>query len=52
MITREKALVKVNEENKVRYETLRWYLEIIGLDFKRVIHTINKMPKLYDVHEK
>ncbi len=52
MITREKALVKVNEENKVRYETLRWYLEIIGLDFKRVIHTINKMPKLYDVHKK
>lgn len=47
MITREEALPKVNEENKVRYETLRWYLEIIGLDFKEVIEVINKIPKLY-----
>ncbi len=47
MISREKALTKVNEENKVRYETLRWYLEIIGLEFKEVIEIINKIPKLY-----
>jgi len=49
MITREQALQKVNEENKVRYETLRWYLEIIGLDFKEVIEVINKIPKLYPI---
>ena len=36
-----------NNDNKVRYETLRWYLEIIGLDFKEVIEKINKIPKLY-----
>ena len=47
MITREKALALVNEENQPRYETIKWYLEIIGMNFKNVIERINKMPKLY-----
>ncbi|MEO6304275.1 MAG: glucosamine 6-phosphate synthetase [Bacteroidia bacterium] len=47
LITREEALAKIYEENKVRYETLRWYIEIIGLDFTEVITAINKIPKLY-----
>lgn len=46
-ITREKALEKVNEENRPRYETLKWYLEIIGLDFENVIKRVNQIPKLY-----
>jgi hypothetical protein len=32
-----------------RYETLRWYLEIIGLDFEEVIKVVNKIPKLYPI---
>ncbi len=52
MISREKALAKINEENKVRYETLRWYLEIIGLDFKEVVQVVNNIPKLYDTIKK
>lgn len=51
LITREQALIKVYEENFVRYETLRWYLEIIGLDFTEVIRVVNKIPKLYPLHE-
>ncbi|MBA3680754.1 MAG: glucosamine 6-phosphate synthetase [Bacteroidetes bacterium] len=47
MITRQEALQKVQAENQVRYETLRWYIEILNLDFKEVIETINKIPKLY-----
>jgi hypothetical protein len=47
MIDRETALRLVEEENRPRYETMRWYLEIIGLDFKNVVETINRMPKLY-----
>jgi hypothetical protein len=47
LITREEALNKVNEENKPRFETLRWYLEIVGLDYFEVINTINRIPKLY-----
>ncbi|OGU82892.1 MAG: hypothetical protein A2499_03175 [Stygiobacter sp. RIFOXYC12_FULL_38_8] len=47
MVSREEALKKVNEENMPRYESLRWYLEIIGLDFEAVIKTVNSIPKLY-----
>ncbi len=47
MIDRETALKLVEEENRPRYETLRWYLEIVGLDFKQVVETVNKIPKLY-----
>lgn len=50
LITREEALKKIYEENKVRYETLRWYIEIIGLDFVEVITAINNIPKLYLVN--
>lgn len=48
MIDREQALALVNKENFPRYETIRWYLEIIGLDFETVIKKINTIPKLYE----
>jgi len=47
MLTREEAAKLIEEDNLPRYETLRWYLEIIGLDFAEVIKTVNKIPKLY-----
>ena len=47
MITREKGLKLVFDENKPRYNSLKWYLEIIGLDFVNVIKKINKIPRLY-----
>ena len=47
MLTRKEALDKVNMENKPRYESIKWYLEIIGLDFETVIKRINEIPKLY-----
>lgn len=47
MLTREEALELVNEENQPRYESIKWYLEIVGLDFETVIKRINKVPKLY-----
>jgi glutamine---fructose-6-phosphate transaminase (isomerizing) len=46
-ITREEGLKLIFEENIPRYETLRWYLAILGLDFEHVIKTINSIPKLY-----
>ena len=36
-----------NDENKPRYNSLKWYLEIIGLDFREVIKIVNKMNKMY-----
>lgn len=47
MLTREQAMALIEEDNRPRYETLRWYLEIIGLDFAEVIRTVNAIPKLY-----
>jgi len=47
MISREKALKLINEENIPRYESIKWYLEIIGLNFEDVIQKINNIPKLY-----
>ena len=36
-----------NDENKPRYNSLKRYLEIIGLDFREVIKIVNKMNKMY-----
>lgn len=49
LIDRETALTKIEDENIYRYETLRWYLQILGLDFERTIKIINKIPKLYSI---
>jgi len=45
MITREQALAFVYDENKPRYNSLKWYLEIIGLDYESTIMKINNMPR-------
>ena len=47
MISREEALVSVFDENKPRYNSLKWYLEIINLDFETTIKTINKIKRHY-----
>jgi asparagine synthetase B (glutamine-hydrolysing) len=46
-ITREEGLELINKENLPRYETMRWYFEIVGVDFEKVIKTVNQIPKLY-----
>lgn len=47
IITREEALKRVNNENKPRFESLKWYCDTIGIDMEHAIKTINKIPKLY-----
>ncbi len=46
-MTREEALEFVEDENRPRYQNIRWYLDAIGMDFKEVIPVINRIPKLY-----
>lgn len=48
MLTRKEAMTLIEEDNLPRYETLRWYLEIIGLDFAKVVKVVNNIPKLYE----
>lgn len=47
MITRDDALRLLNDENRPRYPTIKWYLDIVGIDYAHAIHTINSIPKLY-----
>lgn len=47
VIAREEALDLVIRENAPRYATIKWYLDIVGLDFKEVISVVNSMSKLY-----
>jgi glutamine---fructose-6-phosphate transaminase (isomerizing) len=46
-ITREEALLRVKEENQPRYQNIRWYLDILGFDYREVIKAINSIPKLW-----
>ena len=48
-MTREKALELVKDENRPRYQNIRWYLDVLGMDFKEVIKVVNSIPKLYQV---
>lgn len=49
MIDRATALELIYKENLPRYETLRWYLEIIGIDFESTIKKVNSLQKLYKI---
>jgi len=46
-ISREEALKLVEEENKPRYQNIRWYLDTLGMNFREVITVINTIPRLY-----
>jgi glutamine---fructose-6-phosphate transaminase (isomerizing) len=46
-ITREQALEYLMVENKPRYPNIKWYLDVLGLDFEEVIKVVNSIPKLY-----
>jgi hypothetical protein len=46
-MTREEAMVLIEDENRPRYANIKWYLDAIGFDFAEVIRTINAIPRLY-----
>jgi glutamine---fructose-6-phosphate transaminase (isomerizing) len=47
LLSREEALERLQEENLPRYDNMKWYLEIVGVDFETAVRTINAIPKLY-----
>lgn len=47
-LTREEALALVKDENTPRYPNLRWYLDVLGMEFAQTIQTVNAIPRLYD----
>ena len=46
-ITREEALKLVEDENQPRYDNIKWYLGLLGMNFEEVIKIVNKIPKVY-----
>lgn len=46
-MSREEALVLVEDENRPRYPNIKWYLDAVGLDFKAVIKVVNSIPKMH-----
>jgi len=47
LITRKKALSLVEDENRPRYQNIRWYLDVLGMDFKDTIGIVNKIPRMH-----
>jgi glucosamine--fructose-6-phosphate aminotransferase (isomerizing) len=47
MLSREEGLRLVNIENQPRYASIKWYTDILNLDFPSTIKCINNIPKLY-----
>lgn len=47
-MTRGRALELVEDENRPRYQNIRWYLDTLGMDFEEVIKVVNSIPKLYN----
>ena len=37
----------IEDENRPRYQNIKWYLDILGFDFENVVKTVNNIPKLY-----
>ncbi len=47
LLTRDEALKLVNEENKPRFDSIKWYCDTIQVDFQDIITIINKVKKLF-----
>lgn len=46
-MTREEALILIEDENRPRYANMKWYLDAVGLPFADVVNTVNAIPRLY-----
>jgi len=46
-ISRDEALRITAEENKPRYESLKWYFDVIGIDGDRALSVIDRIPTRY-----
>ena len=48
-LTRAEALALVRDENRPRYANIRWYLDVIGVDFRDAIEVVNRIPRLWSL---
>ena len=48
MMKREEALQLVYQDNIPRFESLKWYFDVLNLDMQVVLKRINDISRLYD----
>ena len=46
-ITREEALRRVDAENRIRPESLKWYFDTIHVNMQKALEAAERIPKLY-----
>ena len=46
-ITREEAVKLCEEDNKIKYDTLKNFSEVIGFNLDNVLSKISCLPKIY-----
>jgi hypothetical protein len=47
MMTRERGIELIKSDNQPRYESIKWYCEIVGIDYESTIKRVNAIRKLY-----
>ena len=47
VLDRKEAFEIVMEENRPRYESLKWYFDLLNMDGSAVLDAVDKMSKLY-----
>ncbi|CAN5396642.1 N/A [soil metagenome] len=52
ILKREDALKTAERENQPRWESIKWYLDTIGLDFESSLQRITKIPARYCDNQK
>lgn len=45
-LSREEALVLAQQDNQPRWDTLKWYCDVIDLDMFKTLEVINDIPKI------
>lgn len=48
MLTREKALELVYQDNQPRFDAMKWYFDAISVDMAEALSVISRIPKLYE----
>ena len=45
-LSRDEAIRLLEQENRPRYQNIKWYLDTLGLDFASVLKVVNSIPRL------
>lgn len=48
MITRDEALMLIERDNTPRWESMRWYFDVLGIEMNTILKRVLEVPRLYD----